>query len=129
MPAVARWYPVCQEKAPIVTAAGSQGLAHRALSLGKWQRTLKATEAGDGQGRTRWEILCVCVCAQGRVSLGPICGRHGAHRLIHFELSTGLGAEELLGAGGCGELSDHVGEQQEVVEEKPMQFLVALGLI
>lgn len=53
----------------------------------------------------------------------------GAHRFIHFELSTGLGVEEFLRARGSRELPDHVGEQQEVVEEKPMQFFIALGLI
>lgn len=53
----------------------------------------------------------------------------GTHRFIHFELSTGLGAEELLGARGSSELPDQVGEQQEVVEEEPVQLLIALGLV
>lgn len=53
----------------------------------------------------------------------------GTHRFIHFELSTGLGAEELLEARGSSELPDQVGEQQEVVEEEPVQLLIALGLV
>lgn len=61
----------------------------------------------------------------------PSAADAGAHRFIHSELSTGLGVEKLLGdgGGGGGELPDHVGEQQEVVEEKPVQLLIALGFI
>lgn len=51
------------------------------------------------------------------------------YRLIHLELSVGLRAEKLLGGRGDGELLDHVGEKQEVVEEEPVQLLVALGLV
>lgn len=53
----------------------------------------------------------------------------GTHHFIHFELSTGLGVEELLRARGSGKLPDQVGEQQEVIEEERVQLLAALGLI
>lgn len=53
----------------------------------------------------------------------------GTHHFIHSELSTGLGAEELLIARGGSELPDQVSEQQEVVEEEGMQLLIALGLV
>lgn len=60
-----------------------------------------------------------------------LCDRqqHATYRLVHFELSVGLGAEKLLRARGDRKLPDHVGEQQEVIEEEPAQLLVALGLV
>lgn len=60
---------------------------------------------------------------------GAAAAGTATHHLIHFELSVGLGAEELLGARGHGELLDQVGEEQEVVEEEAVQLLVALGLV
>jgi hypothetical protein len=53
----------------------------------------------------------------GEASLGWACG---THRLIHFELSVGLGAEKFLRARGNSKLLGHVGEKQEVIEKEPM---------
>lgn len=44
-------------------------------------------------------------------------------------MSVGLRAEKFLGARGNSKLLDHVGEKQEVIEEEPVQLLVALGLV
>jgi len=58
---------------------------------------------------------CACVCLE-------------THRLVHLELNVVLVAEQLVGPGR-GELLGGVCEQQEVVEEKRPQLLVALGLV
>lgn len=84
---------------------------------GELVRHRKAPEAGEEalrEGRSRWRG-----CSH----------QDGTYRFIHFELSSGLGAEELLRGRGSGELPDQVGEQQEVIEEEPVQLLIALGLI
>lgn len=49
------------------------------------------------------------------------------YRFVHPVLCVRLGAEESVWAGG-GELSDSLGQEQEVVKEESVQLLVALGL-
>lgn len=57
---------------------------------------------------------------------------HGApwftHRFVHFELRVGFGAEQFIRAGR-DKLFNHVGEQEEVIEEEAIQLLTALGLV
>lgn len=76
-------------------------------------------QAGKGSFRER----------RTRTLLQTLLQDRSAHHFIHLELRAGLGAEELLGARGDGKLLDHVGEQQEVVEEEAVQLLIALGLV
>ena len=57
------------------------------------------------------------------------CQERYTYHFIHFELSVGLRAEKFLRARGNSKLLDHVGEKQEVIEEEPVQLLVALGLV
>lgn len=50
------------------------------------------------------------------------------HHFVHFELGVAFGAEEFIGAGR-DKLFNHVGEQEEVIEEEAVQLLTALGLV
>lgn len=60
-------------------------------------------------------------------STGP-WGTSCTHHFVHFELGVGLGAEQFIRARR-DKLFDHVGKQQEVVEQEAIQLLAALRLV
>ena len=55
-------------------------------------------------------------------------GHPCTHHFVHFELGVGLGAEQFIRAGR-DKLFDHVGKQQEVVEQEAIQLLAAICLV